>query len=112
MKRFALAAFAAAALALLGFATPASACCVPCASICPTGVPGSTVCCTGIPVPGDACGHSTCRAWRKGQIQPPAEIASVFALDSTPAFAACEPAELFAANASSASNPSNTPEVR
>ncbi len=102
MKRFALAVFAVAVVATFGFSSAASACCVPCASICPTGVPGSTVCCTGIPVPGDACGHSTCRAWRKGQlVSPPAEIAAVFALDSTPAFDACEPAALFAANASS-----------
>jgi hypothetical protein len=54
------------ALAALGAASPATACCVPCQNFCTKTTPPDTVCCTGIPVPGDACGHTTCGKWLRG----------------------------------------------
>jgi len=40
----------------------ASACCVPCHSICDVGVSADTVCCSGDPAACDGCGQTTCGA--------------------------------------------------
>ncbi len=78
---------------MLLMAPAASACCIPCQSICnQPGVPPSTYCCTGIPVPGDACGLTICGKWLQGQRSEKADLNLSANLSVATAEAGCEQA--------------------